>query len=173
MWLLVRPDEVTDAELRAVHVLYAHRPLFSRTVIRRFLLPYGQDVLDRLADQGAAIGVAADLEELDVGGQAPGSDPHQEPSAGEMVEQRGLPRDLGRMLIGQAEHPGPELDGAGFVEQGRQEYERRRDRLDRGTGMLADPALLEPQPVRQDDGLAIFFENLSQVPGRIVHRLHE
>ena len=86
---------------------------------------------------------------------------------------RGVARDHGRVLERKTEHPGAELDAPGPLDEGREEDERRGDRLGEGAQVLPDPALEEAEPVGEDDGLPILLQHLRVVAPDIVDRLHE
>ena len=170
---LVRLREGTDPELGARTVLDPDVPILPFVHVRGIFGPEGEDRVDGLAHHRAPVGIPVDLEELEVRGEAPGADAHLEAPPGEMVEHRGLARDDGGMLERQAEHPGAELDVPGTLDEGGEKHEGRGDGLGEGAHVLADPALEEAEPIREDDGLAILLQHLRVVAPDIVDGLHE
>ena len=170
---LERLRERPDPELRPRAVLHPEVPVLPFVDVGRVVRPQGEDRVDRLAHHRAPVGVPAHLEELEVGGEAPGADAHLEAPAGEVVEHRGVARDHGRVLEGKAEHPGAELDAPGLADEGREEDERGGDGLGEGAQVLPDPAFEEAEPVGEEDGLPVLLEHPGVVAPDVVDRLHE
>ena len=100
MRLLERFGKFADTVVDPAHILDFDAPVFAPAVIRRLALPDRQNVLDRLLDHGAAIGIPADLEQLDIGRQTAGADAHLKATLAQVVEHRRLTCHLRGMMLG-------------------------------------------------------------------------
>ena len=107
------------------------------------------------------------------GGVAPGPIPMRKRPSDDVVELGGLAGDDGRVLVGEAEHAGAELDALGLGHQGGEEHERRLDRLRGQREMLAEPDLVETDRVGALDDLKIFLEQRVIAAPKILDRVHE
>ena len=94
------------------------------------------------------------------------------PSA-EQVEHRGMGSDDRRVLLGQVDDAGAELDLLRALDQGREEDEGRGDLLGFVRVVLADIDLGEAELVRQDDRLLVLAEHGQERPLGPVQRHHE
>ena len=101
-----------------------------------------------------------------VGRQRPGPEAEHEPAPGEVVEQDGPLGDPQRVVVADADHAGAELDVAGPLGGGGDEDLRRGDDLGAGRVVLADPRLVEAEPVEVLDQLEVALERQRRVLAR-------
>ena len=114
-----------------------------------------------------------DAEHAGVGEVAAGADAEVQPPAGEVVEQHDPVGDHQRVVVGEAHHAGPEADVARPLGRHGQEQLRRGDRLPAGAVVLADPGLVEAEPVEEHDQLEVALERQRRVLPRLVVRGEE
>ena len=131
----------------------------------------GDDV-DGVLEQVARLGhVEADHRR--VARQRARAEPEHEPAAGHVVELHGTLRHPQGVVVAGADHAGAELDRARPLRGGRDEDLGRRDRLAAGRVVLADPGLVEPEPVEVLDELEVAVEQQRRVLTGRMERGHE
>src|SRR5260221_5160758 len=77
------------------------------------------------------------------------------------------------MVVRQADHARPKLDGAGALGRGGQVHLGRRDDLPAGAVVLADPRLVESELVEPLDQLHVALEGVRRVAADLMERSHE
>jgi hypothetical protein len=85
-------------------------PIFAVDPVRRILAPQLQDDVDRLEHHLRTRFRYAEVEHLEVAGETAGADAHDEASADEVIEHRGVRRHRGGMQLGQVDDAGAERD---------------------------------------------------------------
>jgi hypothetical protein len=110
---------------------------------------------------------------LRIAGQRPGSQPEHEPPACHVVELHRTLRHPQRVVVAGAHDPRAELDVAGALGSGGDEDLRRGDDLGAGRVVLADPRLVEPQPIEVLYQLQVVVQQHCRVLTRRVERCHE
>ena len=93
-----------------------------------------------------------------VGDQRARADAEHRPSAGQVVELHEAVGDHHRVVVGQADDPGAEPDPLRPLPCGGEEHRRVGDVLPRRRVVLADPGLLEAEPVAPLDQLEVVAE---------------
>jgi hypothetical protein len=78
-----------------------------------------------------------------------------------------------RVVVGERAHARAELDVAGPLGRGRDEHLRRGDQLRTGRVVLADPGLVEAQPVEELDEGEVPVEGDRRVETELVDRRQE
>ena len=120
-----------------------------------------------------ALGDGLDAHHVRVGRQSAGADAHHHTSAGHVVEQHHPVGDHQRMVIGQADDAGAQLDVPGPLRRGGDEDLRRGYRLPAGAVVLSDPGLVEPQVVQPLNRLQVALERESGVVAQLMEGRHE
>ena len=171
--LLIRLRHVADAELGIDGVLQAKLPELAVEFVRRILRPDHLHDLDRFDDLAVAHADVVVTKQLEVRQQAARSDAELEPAAAHVIELRHFGGDDDRIVIGNADDAGAEAQVLGLRYEAGHEHQRRRDRLAGRRKMLAEPQLLEAEPVGQQRFLGVLGKRLGKRAGRRVHRHHE
>ena len=147
-------------------------PVLARDAVGRVRGPDLVDDLHRLDHHLRAVLVAC-LEQLEVRAEPARAHAHDVAALAQVVEQRHVAGDLGRVVLRQVDDAGGEGDRLRLVDQRRHELERVGDRLGRAGVVLADPGLVVAEPVREQDRLAVVPQHVAVGPPRIVQRHHE
>ena len=93
-----------------------------------------------------------------VGSKRPGTGPEQGAAAGHVIELHHALCNIERMMVGQRDHAGPELDALGPLAGCRQEHFRRCDHFPAGGMVLAAPELVIAEPIELLDQIEITAE---------------
>ena len=159
MRLLEGPGHVAHLVLGIDALLERDLPEPAVDPVRRVLGPELQDRVDGLEHHLRAQLGLAHVEQLEVAGQAAGTDAHDEAAPAELVEHGGVRGHRGRVELGQVDDAGAEADLPGAVDEGGQEDQRRGDALAPRAEVLAHEGLGEAEAVGEDDGLLVFLED--------------
>src|SRR5207244_11538804 len=103
-------------------------------------------------------------------GERSRADAEYEASLREVVEHRRLSGDHYRVRLREVGGPGRELDRLGLADQRREENEAVGDVLAAVGEVLADEGVVESEPVREDDRLAVLLQRLRRIAVRPMQR---
>src|SRR5947208_6745098 len=124
------------------------------------MCPDVQDGLDVLMGHPSVSTVLGYLEKDRVTREGPYADAPQEAALAHHVELGDAVGELRRVVVGDAAHTGTQPDSPGHCERLRDEQVRSGNVLPGAAVMLADPRLVVPKLVGQDQQLEIFIECL-------------
>ena len=112
-------------------------------------------------------------EDLHVGRDRSRSETDIEPAVRHVIQKRQPPRDVGRMVVLQADRRRSDANALRQPEHFRQEDLRHDDVLDARRMVLADPEIVEAQLLALHGQLEVLVDALGQRLGRIVDRHDE
>ena len=121
------------------------------------------DVIDRLGEHGATIGVEQ-FHRLHVGAQDAGADAEEQTAFQQVVDQRRLGRDQQRMAERQIRHRSAELDLRREAGKRGDEGQAARNVLGEVGQVFAAIALAIAEPVGEDERVAILAQRLGVIP---------
>jgi hypothetical protein len=130
------------------------------------------DHLHALLEQRPGLG-RVEAEHDRVGGQRAGAATEHETAARHVVELHRTLGDHVRVVVGDGDHPGAELDVAGALGSGGDEDLGRGDDLAPGRVVLTDPRLVPAEAVEVLDELQVAFDRERRVLTRAMERRHE
>ena len=144
-------------------------PEATAAIVGRFARPEREDVVDRLEEHGAAVGIEV-AHDLHVGALAAGADAEDKATLEQVIDHRDVAGERGRMVVRQVYRATAQANGFRRVREAGDERQAGRNGF-RGVGkVLADEGFGIAELVREHDRLAVFPERLRVVALRGVHR---
>src|SRR5262245_44716619 len=162
-----------NAEWLADRFLDREAPKLAVELIRRALRPDALDERDRLEHHALALAGVRNIEQLVVRRQAAGADTEDEATLAHVIELRDLRRDHGGMAVRQIDDAGCKRDALRLWDQTCHQHQGRRDRLAGGGEMLAQPHLVEAEPLGEQGLLGSLRKEGAKGPRGRMERHHE
>ena len=135
----------------------AHREPVGLPGDRLVAAEQGEDRLERLLHHPALVD-RVDAHDVGVGRQRAGSGAEDDPAAGEVVEQHQPVGHQPRVVVGQRDDAGAELDVLGALGGGGDEDLGAADELVAAGVVLAEPGLVVAEAVEGDDPVEVVLE---------------